>query len=69
MKDRNWQRRSKLDEIDGYLKEIGELNEDARGAFMVDDLSNMKDKLSDVRTEILSVLPLIDDLERNLKHC
>lgn len=69
MKDRNWQRRSQLDEIDGYLKEIGELNEDARGAFMVDDLLNMKNKLSDVRTEILSVLPLIDDLERNLNHC
>lgn len=69
MEDKKWKHRNQLDEIDGYLNEIGELNEDARGAFMVDDISTMKNKLSDVRTEILSVLPLIDDLERNSKHC
>lgn len=69
MEDLKRQRRSRLDEIDGYLKEITELNEDARGSFMVDDMPNVKYKLSDVRTEILKVLPLIDDLERNLRNC
>ena len=59
MEDLKRQRRSRLDEIDGYLKEIAELNEDARGSFMVDDMPNVKHKLSDVRTEIPRVTSVI----------
>lgn len=67
MQDKKWKLRSQLDEIDGYLNEVGELNEDARGAFMVDDISTVKNKMSDARFEIHHALLLIDDLERNLK--
>lgn len=58
--------KSELDNLGEILNEINEFNEDIRGFYMCDDKVNMHNTICDMRTELISALEIVNDVENRM---